>query len=339
MIPIPIPPGSTWRDHAHLLPPAEHRIGGSDAAALLGLCPPSWGEGTTPWGMWRRARGEPIAGPDPESLPIRRGRALEGYLLDLAGAHPFGGCVVDPARPWLLGSPDGMRTARRVVECKTAWSWDSWGPGGDIDEWDDTAPVIPPHVFVQACIYLHLIPETDGAEIIVAGPSWPLDPVGASVVRALSWHGAIVETIAEALADAVALRSLEWHEGIRTYRIHRDDDQIAAIVEAVEEARERIMVRGERPPVDGSTDCRRGLTTPATGAARRLVGPTLDLATRFAAAKRARERAEAAEALAANELRAALGSSRALIGDPAGPGRPTPRVAVDSTGRLTITGL
>lgn len=340
---IPIPIGETWRTRTERLPPAVHRIGGSDAAALLGLCPASWGEGCTPWGMWRRARGEAIPGPDPHALPIRRGRALEPYLLELADADPFGGCVVDPARPWLVGSPDGLRSdddhdGPTVVECKTTDNWGPWGPAGDIVEWDDGAPVIPPHVYVQVSIYLHLLPAAACAEVIVAGPSWPLDPVGASVVAAAAERGPAHEYFARMVYDALDIRDAPGTGGIRTYRIHRNEAQIAAIVAAVEEARERIMVRGERPEVDGSDDCRRVLTRAATGAPRRMTGAEAELARRYAAAKRAADAAQAELDTLANQVRAAVGSAPALIGD-GQIGSGAPRVSVDSTGRIRTTNL
>lgn len=339
---IPIPIGETWRTRTERLPPAVHRIGGSDAAALLGLCPASWGEGCTPWGMWRRARGEPIAGPDPRALPIRRGRALEPFLLAIAGADPFGGCVVDPVRPWLVGSPDGLMRrylpvhSSVIVECKTTDDLARWGASGAIDAWDDAAPVIPPHVYVQVCIYLHLLPDAEAADVIVAGPSWPLDPVGASVVAALDDRAP--GQVMPAVAAALDLRSAPEMAGIRNYRIHRNADQIAAIVAAVEEARETIMVRGERPEVDGSDDCRRVLTRAATGAPRRMTGAEAELARRYAAAKRAADAAQAELDTLANQVRAAVGSAPALIGD-GQIGSGAPRVSVDATGRIRTTNL
>jgi putative phage-type endonuclease len=105
-------------------------LGGSDAAAALGLSP--W---KTPLALYLEKRGE--LGPVDETEAMRWGSIHEPAILNAyaerAGvplvAHPP--LIRHPQYPWMFASLDA-RTGERVVEAKTARSAEDWGePGSD----------------------------------------------------------------------------------------------------------------------------------------------------------------------------------------------------------------
>lgn len=105
-------------------------LGGSDAAAALGLSP--W---KTPLALYLEKRGE--LPPVDETEAMRWGSIHEPAILNAyaqrAGvpllAHPP--LIRHPQYPWMFASLDA-RTGERVVEAKTARSAEGWGePGSD----------------------------------------------------------------------------------------------------------------------------------------------------------------------------------------------------------------
>jgi putative phage-type endonuclease len=108
-------------------------IGGSDAAAVLGLS--RW---RSPLDVYLDKTGE---GGDPEDTPAMYwGRRLERVILEayveqtgLAVDAPVGvyRMLRSTERPWQLYSPDGM-ASDRLIEIKTARTSEGWGePGSD----------------------------------------------------------------------------------------------------------------------------------------------------------------------------------------------------------------
>jgi len=120
-------------------------IGGSDAAAVLGLSP--W---TTPFEVYQSKLG--LAPPINESWPMRWGNWLEPHLRqsysDLTGRevlmHP--GVIRHPKHEWMLATLDGHTPDGRLVEIKTSRSADGWGEPGSAD--------IPQHYMLQVQHYL-----------------------------------------------------------------------------------------------------------------------------------------------------------------------------------------
>jgi putative phage-type endonuclease len=108
-------------------------IGGSDAAAVLGIS--SW---KTPYEIYLEKIGENTPTGDEDSFDLRRGRALENFVLDeyrrATGLElEPGGFLRHPEIPWLIGNPDARAQGDgRIVEAKTARNGQGWGdPGTD----------------------------------------------------------------------------------------------------------------------------------------------------------------------------------------------------------------
>lgn len=106
-------------------------IGGSDAAAVLGLS--KW---KTPYQVWLEKRGE--------SVPIEETQAmLWGHLLEPVIRQQYaertgrtvrvlGGVIRDSKYPFMLANPDGITDCHRLFEAKTARTANDWGePGTD----------------------------------------------------------------------------------------------------------------------------------------------------------------------------------------------------------------
>lgn len=135
-------------------------LGGSDAAAILGLSP--WG---TPLTVWLDKRGE--SAPQPERDWQEWGNLLE-ELVARRYAMRTGRKLEDPARifrhaefPHVLGTPDRLVIGERLgLEVKTARSGEEWGPDGT-DE-------IPIHYAAQVAHYMEVMdfPRWDVAALI-----------------------------------------------------------------------------------------------------------------------------------------------------------------------------
>lgn len=106
-------------------------IGGSDAAAILGLS--NW---KTPYSVWQEKIGQGVEIVD--NAPMKWGRALEPVIRQ-EYAEATGRIVLQPTNmlrhpkyEFMLANLDGMTEDRRVVEIKTARSAQGWGePGSD----------------------------------------------------------------------------------------------------------------------------------------------------------------------------------------------------------------
>lgn len=118
-------------DRAAWLAERRSGIGGSDAAAVIGLS--RW---KTPLDVYLEKRGE---APERETSPAMFwGTTLEPVIRDVY-AEQTGRVVRVPtvvlrhsAYPWMLGTIDGVTDDKRLVEIKTTRSADGWGdPGTD----------------------------------------------------------------------------------------------------------------------------------------------------------------------------------------------------------------
>jgi len=198
---------------------ADHRIGGTSAAAVLGV------------NKWRSAwdeYGQRILGhvEDHDDATLRRfalGHRMEPIVLatyeDETG-HAYEHCddllIVHPEHPWAVASPDAIAPSLEApefgIEAKISARYDQWDKtGGEIASVADYHEGLFPRQYAIQCY-------------------WYLECTG------LPWW------------DLVALVG---HDLI-IYRLHRDEDAQRRLLERVSEWRERHLVGEEPPPMDGS---------------------------------------------------------------------------------------
>jgi len=121
---------SRIEDRAAWLEQRRTGIGGSDAAAVLGIS--KW---RTPLSVWLDKTGQADAVEENDSM--RWGTLLEPvirqeYAQRTGREIVMPGLIRHPQREWMLATPDGVSRDNRVVEIKTARSADGWGePGSD----------------------------------------------------------------------------------------------------------------------------------------------------------------------------------------------------------------
>ena len=125
--------------------PEERRtgIGGSEAAAALGLSP--W---QSPFDLWEQKRG--LAPPVEQNEPMLWGKLLEDTVrleyarrTGLEVLPPVKDMVRHPDHPWMFAHLDGevAQAHRKILEVKTARDARGWGEP-ETDE-------IPPHYLIQ----------------------------------------------------------------------------------------------------------------------------------------------------------------------------------------------
>lgn len=147
---------------------AERRtgIGGSDAAAVLGLSPYR-----SRLALYLDKRGE-LQEEAPESDDMLWGRLLEPVVRqrysDVTGrtVKMLSGLARHPRHPWMIGSLDGFVEGERVIyEGKTARRSDGWGePGTD---------QVPEHYALQVQHYLAVTGyEAADIAVLIAGSSF-----------------------------------------------------------------------------------------------------------------------------------------------------------------------
>lgn len=121
---------SKIEDRAAWLEARRTGIGGSDAAAVLGLS--KW---QTPLSVWLDKTGQ--AEGVEENEPMRWGSLLEPvirqeYAQRTGREIVMPGLLRHPKHDWMLATPDGVSRDNRLIEIKTARSADGWGePGSD----------------------------------------------------------------------------------------------------------------------------------------------------------------------------------------------------------------
>ena len=205
----------------------EYPLGASEIAAVLGISP--W---SSPWDLWQRRRG---AAKQADAPAMRRGRISERMVLSLyaqdTGLHACAPaavwspgresiCVVHGAEDWMRWSPDALVFDREWGGAEGKTAIRYEGwESGQIAAWTDGCEEMAPPYYAVQCY-------------------WALE------VSGLPW------------IDLVAL--LPYYELVRV-RIHRDAEIQEAITVQVRSWRERHLVHGEPPPVDGSSACTRYL--------------------------------------------------------------------------------
>lgn len=163
------------RDHPSfevVLPPEAPReewlkarragLGGSDAAAALGLDPYR-----SPYALWAEKTGRLDAAAEEESEPMLMGRLLEPVVLGrYADKHPEAhlqptpGLIRAAGVKWLLGTPDAIRGRWEPVEAKA--------PGYDFArEWDEED--LPLRYRVQTYIYGAILGASRGVVVAIIG--------------------------------------------------------------------------------------------------------------------------------------------------------------------------
>lgn len=146
-------------------------IGGSDAAAVLGLS--KW---KTPYQVWLEKRGE--AAPIEDNEPMLWGRVLEPAIRQQYAERTgrtvriLDGMLRDETHPFMLANLDGVTDDQRLVEIKTTRSAQEWGEPGT-DE-------VPQAYLIQVQHYLSVtkLPVADVA-VLIAGSDFRLYEVPA----------------------------------------------------------------------------------------------------------------------------------------------------------------
>lgn len=205
----------------------RRKIGASDVAKILGVSP--YG---SVWDVWTRLVGQ--AASEKQNSDMARGHRWEPIVLDLYQAEtgnqvkrPKAHTLWEGPERWASATPDGFVVdGWGLVEAKTDRHADKWGDPAVIERW------------------------SDGCERIVRSD------------YALQCY-AQMHVIDRPFVDLAVL--LPFYE-LRVYRIHRDLEVEAAIVEALEAWYTRHVDGREPPDVDGSYPCRAWLAQrfPAT---------------------------------------------------------------------------
>lgn len=254
------------------------RIGSSDVPALLGLS-----SHRGPWDVWRRlVEGEVD---DSDSPAAARGRLLEPVVLRRYVAAT--GRDVRPPPPhslwtrddWASATPDAIGTDL-VVEAKTDRRRDRWGEPGTIERWEPGAEaIVRPEYWAQ-----------------VQHQLWVLDLQVADLAVLLPGDDPLLPEL-------------------RVYRLHRDEEAVAAMVERLSAWWARHVVGREPPELDGSPTASQWLARPGAGstrASRPATPAEAALAAAYVAARRAADHWDQTRRLIGQQLVAAAGDHHRL---------------------------
>ena len=275
-------------------------IGASEAAAVLGVSPYM-----DSWALWELKQSQAAKASVPvderDLVALSRGNRWEPVVLAEYAAESEG-TIVEPgehfgrkghtvtisnrAFPWLRESPDAFAIDKHGVlghvEAKTSMDRDAWtqGRGTVVERWTDgSEELIPPHYAVQAYVQL--------------------------AVTCLPWNDV-----------CVLVPSGGWLE-VRWLRLMRDEETQGQIVETLTEWRERHLVGGEPPSVDGSEACNRYLARRFTAVKKReerVATPEEAAKIRGLAELRATgNSAEVRAKVLANELVVSAGEHRVVL--------------------------
>lgn len=252
-------------------------IGGSEAAAALGLSPY-----TPPIVLWQNKRAE-VAGLAPpfpviENPAIRWGVYLEEPV-KRAYAERFGvevetppASVTHPEHPWRRATPDGLvrdadGTINRGVEIKTASHRMAhlWG--------EDGSDVVPEHYAVQCLWYMHVL------DVYI----WDL---------------------------AVLIGGSDF----RCYRLGRDPELEAAMIGHLDHFWHYNVLGGVEPAVDDTDEFRDYLVAkwPGTGETAEADEETSKLVWKICELRDRRDALDSDIRRRENELRATMGNATAL---------------------------
>lgn len=297
---------NTWLADRRSAAP-DYAFGATDCTAVLGRGYAS------PWEVYLGARGE--LPPKEDTPDLRRGRKWESRVredYEEATGHLVSAplCrVQSESHPWLRPSPDGFAYDGNLLEwggleCKTDRHGDRWGEDGTIiDSWaGDAADLVPP-AYAMQCYFLLAATRLPWWDIAVEIPS---------------------------RADFVELRVL---------RLVADPSTQDELVGLVAEWRERHLVGGEEPPVDGSPALTAHLTRRFPGRGDKALRlASLDevrLMDEYVALGHDIDAAEERRAILKNDLLGRLGDGYGLTRETDAKGARI--IAVRSAGRRTIS--
>lgn len=201
-------------------------IGGSDVAAILGLSP--YGG---PFDVWLEKTGQKQADADDtegETKQKNRGNILEPAVASWYAAElectvatiPQAMLPLRGEASWMTGSPDRMAipsalwdlSIEEVLDSNEAWGMEA-KTARNLDGWGESGTDIIPIYYMTQCVWYMAITKKQRWDLAVYFP---------------------------------------FYDDFRHYRIERNLDIEADIVGRVTEWRERHIVGGEMPQIDGS---------------------------------------------------------------------------------------
>lgn len=269
---------------------ADHRIGASEVAAILGVSP--W---RGPWDVWAERQGVyPPPDPAKERIFARGHRYELRALQDFAEESGVFTCqpwavwapenrsaqvIVVGKEKWAICTPDGLCYASDSgwggAEAKTSSEPQVWGGTQVIERWEESfSSVVPAHYATQCY--------------------WSLEVTGLT-----TWTLVVL---------------LPWYE-VRWFVFLRDEEIQQALLESVGEWRERHLVRSEPPDLSHASACGRWLTQRFPGGQ-----PQREATDREAlAVQRLRDLGEIARSVVAerdllkNMLRSSIGDAARII--------------------------
>lgn len=265
--------------------PARYRIGGSMAASILGV---GWG---SPWSVYREyidGVGQELS--ESEMADCLRGKRLEKVVADFWSAttgmtlNRCSARVIHSSMPWASVSPDAFMVDNGDlvgVEIKTSREPWKWGVSGQvIDEWIEGRSE-------------HIIPGRVAAQVY-----WSLAVTGLK-----RW------------TVIVAIPGLGEFLDLRTYEVMADPAVQQPIAQQIAAWRERHLIGGLEPSIDGSRGCKdaladrfRELRNPV-----RMAEPSeADLVRDYARVSADIKRLNEQKSRLRNELVAAVGDGRGI---------------------------
>lgn len=248
----------------------DYPIGGTTAAALLGLSP--W---AGPWDVWAGHHAAPgYQRPGVDKVSTGAGQLWEPFVASAYAAvtesqvwtpHAL---TEHPALSWARGSVDGFvydGTEVGLLEIKCPRFRDHWATHGEVQETAQDAPVAPPNYLAQVYWYL--------------------------ACTGLPW------------CDLCAF--FGPHD-MRVIRVQADPAHQKAMIRAVAGKRLALLVNGKEPDLDASEACKRALQARPRHEGEELTEDVREAALALFAARQARKDAKAAEDLAKNQLLSAM---------------------------------
>jgi len=210
-------------------------IGGSDAAAALGLSP--W---TSRYQLWQDKMGQAA---DIPSAVMERGTLLEAVVAELyrrRTGHEIdrAGWCKSPDHYWMAATPDLIDlTEDSICQIKTHSNWQRhrWG--------DADHPNVPDHEAIQ-CQHEMAVTGSRVNNLLVLFADEAAFRGMAAMAKGGFRPEAIADHVEELIADGMA-------EFLPTIRIERDDDTIAGIIEGERQFWEAHVLTKE-PPADAS---------------------------------------------------------------------------------------
>lgn len=215
-------------DREQWLKDRQSGIGGSDAAAALGLS--KW---KTPYALWQEKRGE--AGEQEDNESMLWGRALEPVIRQHYAERTGRvvrvpeGILHHPQHAFMLANLDGVTDDGRLLEVKTARSGQDWGEAG--------TDMVPQAYLLQVQHYMAVtaLPVADVA-VLISGSDFrlyevPADPELQAMI--IEGEAAFWQRVVEGVPpEPVSLSDMQARYG----RASREARVVAGqeIVEAVE---------------------------------------------------------------------------------------------------------